>query len=295
MKIIIILLIISLGAIGCGNKSSAEQTTTELSDNTESVTSVEDYKKALGENLYSESASLKGLELFKNSFTKNDSLSNDKALKVFLEYQSILIDSLNSRTYNHSDFYEKLNTLINEDSTTFDKEAVAYEKVLIADGFKLSSSEGSVYIDSNPDVISNFFMDYLSSAGKQFYSHYAAELNRPYAEDGGIIISLNDIGDRLLFWDDFSAKHPDYVFTSAANNYKSAYLDALLLGMDNTSAYDYDSKKWSEEFLGEYKLVISKSPQSGVSKILNAYLQLLSESEFMYNEKVQAFADQYRN
>jgi hypothetical protein len=269
----------------------SSKTTTKENTITQIVTA-EDYSKHLDSLGSTVKSSLDGLELFQKSFVKENPDENDKALRAYMEFQNKIIGSVEQELFDKTEFYEKLNSLLEEDSTLRDKDAVAYEAELMRSGLQLSAAEGSVFLDSNPDKFLEYFGPYLTESTKEFLEHYATEVNQAYSADTGLIISVQELSGRLVFWDTFLSKYPDHLFLDYAEDYYKTFLRTLLTGLDNTLAYDNTTLEWSREFLEVYKSVVANYPGTKSAQTLSRYLELLATSDFKYNEKVQEFIDE---
>lgn len=234
------------------------------------------------------SSSRAGLEIFRNSFSKESREDNDKAFKMYLVFQATLINTLNAELENHPDF-EKIGSLIWADSTLHEPEGKAYEKYLMQNGLRLASTEGTLFIERETGIIMNTFYEHLTPATQEFFIQFEEETNVPFSEDGGLTISLNDLADRLAFWDSFLARNPVHLFSEFAKNNVDTYLHYFLAGMDNTPAYDYESKKIDKEFLSAYQYFVQKYDDTNSAKIVNNYLELLTKNDFVSNEEIESF------
>jgi hypothetical protein len=281
-KFILVLILFSQ----CSSKTTTKENTITQ------IATAEDYSKHLDSLGSTVSSSLDGLELFQKSFVKENQQENDKALRAYIEFQNKLIGSVEQELFDKTEFYEKLNTLFAEDSALRDKDAVAYEAELMRSGLQLSAAEGSVFLDSNPNKFLEYFGPYLTESTKEFLERYATEVNRAYSADAGLIISVQELSGRLVFWDTFLSKYPDHLFLDYAEDYYKTFLRTLLTGLDNTLAYDNTTLEWSKEFLQVYKSVVANHPTTKSAKVLSRYLELLAANDFKHNEKVQEFIDE---
>jgi hypothetical protein len=281
-KFILVLILFSQ----CSSKTTTKENTITQ------IATAEDYSKHLDSLGSTVSSSLDGLELFQKSFVKENQQENDKALRAYIEFQNKLIGSVEQELFDKTEFYEKLNTLFEEDSAFRDKDAVAYEAELMRSGLQLSAAEGSVFLDSNPNKFLEYFGPYLTESTKEFLERYATEVNRAYSADAGLIISVQELSGRLVFWDTFLSKYPDHLFLDYAEDYYKTFLRTLLTGLDNTLAYDNTTLEWSKEFLQVYKSVVANHPTTKSAKVLSRYLELLAANDFKHNEKVQEFIDE---
>jgi hypothetical protein len=237
-----------------------------------------------------ESSSLLGLELFKSTYKTDNPEENDKALLAYLKFQERLLDSLDYHLPEREG-YDKLNTLM---SDSIAPEAKFIEKEIQKKGLALGQSEGTLYYKPYPQVIGNYFMEYLTPSTKEYYKQFLKETNQSFSEDAGLLISPKDVADRLIFWDKFLAANPEHFFAADAKNRYNSYLYALLIGMDNTPAFDQEDHKLRQEFSEAYVYVSKNFPGTKTAKIINEYLNVLAENRNTENEKVTKFIQEVK-
>src|SRR5690349_15548941 len=88
---------------------------------TTSYLSLEQYENELHALPIAEASSRAGLQLFADQFKKEDKAANDKALKIYLTYQSRLIEKLNEKFHAHPNF-EQISSYIWGDSSAVNKD-----------------------------------------------------------------------------------------------------------------------------------------------------------------------------
>ena len=107
-------------------------------------------------------------------------------------------------------------------------------------------------------------------------------------------ISTLALARRLGFWEEFLIRYPATIFKEHALNNITYYRYYLMVGMDNTPAFDYQSN----QLLDEYKeaMIYYHNTFAGTpsADILRAYLDILSKNNHTYNEAVIDFLGQYR-
>lgn len=237
-------------------------------------------------------SSLHALEIFHNCFDKRYPVQNDKAFKAYLEYQVILIDTLNNQLLKRPD-YEKISSLIWSDTSLHEPEGLAYANQLNRYGMVLKSTEGIIYIGRSTKPIRAFFYNHLSPATQEFYDQFEIETNQELAEDGMLLITQIELADRLAFWDSLLAKHPNHLFAQFAKNNIDDYLQYLLEGMDNTPAFDFETKKLYPEFLEAYEYFKHTYPTLNSTAVIEEYMILLKSQDYKRTEAVTRFINQY--
>lgn len=251
------------------------------------------YRDQLNALPYQYESNRKGLELFQAYLDQGKNMDADRALKDFLEFQKRLLDDLNQQLYKRLDF-ETINTLIWADTTDHAPEAVKLAQQIYQQGLIFKSTEGSVYIDCDMGFVRKTFYAHLSEPVRMFFDQYERESVEGFSEDGGIYISIIDLAKRLGFWEEFLIRYPNNIFKEYAEDDVKYYRYYMMAGMDNTPAFDYDSK----ELLDEYKEAIiyyqNQFAHTPSAAVFRSYLEVLSKNNNQSCQPVDDFIDPYR-
>jgi hypothetical protein len=228
---------------------------------------------------------LKGFEQNGNVRAKkiNDSLFAE-FLKSFTTYQNQSNDLL----YDHPK-YETYNTLAYSRDDIIAPEALTFQDSIKQLGFIIGMTEGSIFLKKDPEFLDRF-SPYLSERMNLFKAQYNLENEQPLAEDGGLIISTNEQIKRMLFWEKFGNKHPDFELPEYANNQFQMYLFYLMFGMDNTPIHDWsDSLNVRTELVNAYKSIIAEYPNSKATEFLIEYLKYIEQKGFKYDRSFNEY------
>jgi hypothetical protein len=288
MKNLLFMLLI-ISAFSC-KKGNTE--TVVLSQSEKDSVSLVEFERALSQLPDSLSSSLKGLEIFKNDFEKSSPENNDRAFNSYLKFQAKLIDSLNQQLMRNPAL-EKIESTIWQDTTLHQPEGKAFMNKLFQNGLRLASTEGMVYIDRETQTLRNYFYDNLSPSTQKFFGQFELETNQPMSSDGGFIIPVKEVADRLGFWDAFLTSYPKHLFSDYAANNAKYDLYFFLIGMDNTPAFGHGDETLDKEFLEAYKYFIQKYPDSKNAVVIKEYLQLLEKAGYKQTEEVKEFSEKY--
>lgn len=241
---------------------------------------------------YSFNSNRKGLEIFSRSIDKSDSSRCDEALKDFLRFQKQLIDELNQQLYARPDF-DTINTLIWADTILHALKALTFQKELHQEGLLIRFSEGGIYIDADMEPIRATFYSYLTRPTKLFFDQFMFESNQGIAEDGGMYITEYELADRLGFWEEFVMNNPNHIFKDFADDNIKYYRYYLMIGMDNTPAFDFESRKLQAKYkqaLIYYQQRFGKTPGAPIFK---KYLTLVESNNDMLVGEAAQFVDSY--
>lgn len=292
MKLSIVLIAFVL--IGCQNshqkreETSSNEQPLDTAQTTEKVIAKADTVESVLEveidssNLTPEPLGLSTLRDFELNGYQRSKRMNDSLfiefLKSFTKYQN----SSNDILFKHPK-YDTWNTIAYSPNGEISPEAINFQDSVKEIGFVVASSEGSIFLDKDPDFL-NRFSQYLSDRMNAFLVEYNADILNPYAEDNSIIISRTEHIRRMMFWEDFSKKHPDFELPEYANNEFRYLLFFFMLGTGNSAIHDWgDPPKVRPEVIESYKKVVREHPNSTAAEYLTDYLNFLEQKDFIWD------------
>jgi len=130
--------------------------------------------------------------------------------------------------------------------------------------------EGYIDIRLAPDYYYALFKNYVSDDYKQYLGLIAKEEEVLYSADAGLVISFNDLGKRVINWENFIGKYPySKLFSEALQIYKDYQYD-YLLGLDNTGTFENNA--FYPENVTEFKKFIAQHSKSKTVALINAAL-----------------------
>jgi len=234
----------------------------------------------------------KARQLFTERFVSENLGPYDRLFLSYLEFEKVIIDSLNSQLINNP-AYERINSLVWRDTTRYEPEALTYQQQMLAQGFVLGSTEGSIYIDRATEPLRATFYSHLSEAGQAYFTQWEREVNEGLADDGGLIIPVNDLANRLAYWDKFIKKYPKHIFTPMAQEDVKVYLYFLMAGMDNTPAFDHESDSLEPDFRKALESFVTDDTNLESVRIIKEYLELLKANDFKRTNKIDQFIEKH--
>lgn len=90
--------------------------------------------------------------------------------------------------------------------------------------------------------------------------------------DAAVIISLEELGERVLSWEKFMHDYPASALLSKATNNYQWYGWVYLFGLDNTSTIEFSDGTMYEENRKEFKRFIAQNPNSHFAGIVKLFL-----------------------
>ncbi|BAP31779.1 uncharacterized protein CHSO_2742 [Chryseobacterium sp. StRB126] len=126
--------------------------------------------------------------------------------------------------------------------------------------------EGLTEIHSLPGYYESIFKNKVTPDYAAYISQMAKDNKENYAVNGGLLITWEELGDRLIVWENFINKYPkSSLINKAKDNYHNYLLD-YLLGMDSDRIYDSEEGKIYDDKREAYNALIKKYPNSATAK-----------------------------
>ena len=178
----------------------------------------------------------------------------DKYTDCFNDSQTEILDKYvdyhtGPDTYNLPDNIKKMATELNKAGLEFRE-----------------MGEGFTEIHSLPRYYESVFKNKVTPDYSAYISQMAKDNKENYAINGGLMITWEELGDRLIVWENLMNKYPkSQLIKSITDNYYS-YLSDYLLGMDSDLIYDSEEGKIFDDKMEEYNRIIKKYPNSRTAK-----------------------------
>ena len=257
------------------------------------------YKKILSIEKESKIIQLFNKDSLENfSKNKNEVLEKLKILnkeevdELYEEYSKtndIILENLN---IEHEKFLSGgINGIYNKDiaENFTDEEMKIANKLLNRYDLELwYFTRGSYIIREVPDFYYKIFKDYVTDDYKEYLKITSNENEEHYVADSGLCITLEELGDRIVTWENFLEKYPNSKLNDKVNNICNSYRRDYILGVPG-GIYDY------RESAEEYNRFIKKYPDSPTTELLGYYLEEvnLDKPEDNDSEALSKMIDEY--
>lgn len=149
-------------------------------------------------------------------------------------------------------------------------------------------ARGTCIIKEVPDFYYKTFKDYVTDDYKEYLKITSKENEEHYVTDSGLCITLEELGDRIVTWENFLEKYPNSKLNDKVNNICNSYRRDYILGVPG-GIYDY------KESAEEYNRFIKKYPDSPTTELLGYYLEEvnLDKPEDNDSEALSKMIDEY--
>ena len=211
----------------------------------------------------------------------------DKLYEQYLESNNTILENLNIEhdkllsggIYNNEDTSENFT----------DEEWKIANKFLNKYDLELwYLARGTCIIKEVPDFYYKTFKDYVTDDYKEYLKITSKENEEHYVADSGLCITLEELGDRIVTWENFLGKYPNSKLNDKVNNICNSYRRDYILGVPG-GIYDY------KESAEEYNRFIKKYPDSPTAELLGYYLEEvnLDKPEDNDSEALSKMIDEY--
>jgi len=209
----------------------------------------------------------------------------DSAFLEFDTFYSRLERGLNENHYKDTTNYDAF--VYTEPGTQIPQKLINYRKNLQKNGFDINSEEGMTYIMQDRNFIAKYFYPYLSQTMKKYQVKLNIENAEGFVSDASIIISPQNIAERIIWYEKFIYENPTFIFIEKCRMTLKTYQTILFTGIDNTPVFSYDSpNKLSDYYHEVYEYLLSKYSGSKTTNLIRPYYEAILNSNIKESEAI---------
>ncbi len=172
---------------------------------------------------------------------------------------------------------------------TLDHNKYAQTKKIAEQGFRCATVEGYNFPEVDWTALKNKFATKLSSTTQSYVNQTIVENDNPAFEDGGFIIPIDEIGNRAIFWEEFNKANPNYFQNEWAKSNQRNLTNDLIMGANNTPAFDYETQKMNEEFEKAITKIIKNHPNTQTANKLGEFYELVKKEGKKRTPAIEAY------
>ncbi len=161
-------------------------------------------------------------------------------------------------------------------------------KMLADNGFDLATAEGTVFPVVDWTKLQAFFANKATPSMKAYINQNVVEQDNEGFEDGGIVIPLEEIADRAIFWEKFNQSHPYFLLIEETRESQHWMRMILTNGANNTPVFNFESESANEDFKKMWAYVLTKYPGTQVYKAVKEFSDLVAAEGGKSSKKVEA-------
>lgn len=289
-----IMMICSCGSPEAENAPAGEKNTAETPVETPYLLQEYDtYLSSLDTN--SEKSVSLAVEKYTKLFSKADRKVCDSAFVEFHDLYEKIENRLDYGVYTSPVYAELPCALIDDGGkeVPMDKRLSALENRVKKHGFKIECREGYPGIIGDRTFIAQHFYPLVSPEMKEFLEGLRKEKEQRFAVDAGIALTEKEFADRLVWWENFNAKHPDFILAKRAKFIQRYLFTFFIIGMDNTPSVNYpinengtESIELDTYFEKAYAYLDQKYPASKSNELVKAFAAAVRKNDKQKSEQL---------
>lgn len=207
----------------------------------------------------------------------------------------VIMDDFMNRMSTEGEFYnmtEKIQWTEDDYGTIhenkFDMNKYPVTKSLAENGFALATGEGMVFPIVDMVKMHKFFALKVTPPMKAYLDQTLLEDQNQAWEDGGIIIPLEQVADRAVFWEKFNQENPYFPLKEQTHESQRWTKLVVINGDNNTPSYDGGTNLITEDFKKMWAYVLEKYPGTEVAKAVKEISDASAAEGWKRSPKVEA-------
>lgn len=171
----------------------------------------------------------------------------------------------------------------------FDGNKYPQTRVFAPNGFRLETGEGMIFPVVDPVPLNDFFVPRVTPAMQAFLKQRLLEQNDYATDDGGLMIGIEQVADRAVFWEDFNRNNPYFILSDQTKESETWMRAVLVSGTNNTPTFDYETGAPDPNFQKGWAYLQQRYPNSKAAKTVKALTDLLASEGGKRTAKVDTF------
>ncbi|RYY67394.1 MAG: hypothetical protein EOO12_01255 [Chitinophagaceae bacterium] len=239
----------------------------------DSVLTVIDYKAFLGGLDASDVGSVtKAAQQYAPAFAKRPVVQRDSGYALFEAFYNRVDSAINAGMDRDTTNYEPLtDEEVRGIPNPVSPGLKAKNDRLRANGFRVTSSEGTPFFEKDRAWLVPHFYKYLSPQMTQYLDQLRKEDDQRFADDAAVLISATEFADRAVWWENFEKATPRFPLRASVERIRKGYLTALMQGMDNSPVRDFETGRLSSYYDEAWRNLVTHYPNSDAAHLLLPY------------------------
>jgi hypothetical protein len=234
----------------------------------------------------------KAITQFKVLFMREPAALCDTAYTLFQTFNNKLVEQLNSKLTG--DYSSALDTImsVNEDDTpvTLSVPLQQLKETITNNGFMLQMEEGIAFIITDRSFTAKQLYSMLSPVMVTYLTQLQKEDIEVFESDASLIIEPKAFVDRVIWYENFLAKNPQFIYATISSDNLGSYMSVLIgnISLDNSPFYNDDGKTLTDYFEQALGYLNKQYPQSQANKIAHPIYQAIKAGQIDKVKQLQA-------
>ena len=218
-----------------------------------------------------------------NIMAETNTQTADELIVEYLDYQERFLEK---GIANYQDEMNRLQEYFDLETETIDAKDIKEAELkgfflsFTNAGFRFIAVEGTLM-----PIVDYSFLDgyktYVSEDISEYGRFMALNSNQPWARDGGIMIPLSDLADRIAMAEMYVSDYPDAVMKEEVIRQYTLYLHAFLVGLDNTPLVSDDEKEVDAGFVKAFYYFMERYPALKTTELVQLLMNELERTVLM--------------
>ncbi|MBI4542840.1 MAG: PD40 domain-containing protein [Gemmatimonadetes bacterium] len=149
-------------------------------------------------------------------------------------------------------------------------------------GLILNVSEGTYWLTANSGFLLRRLGAYLTRPMRSYVEILERQQEGMYESDGGLLISWDELAERIIAWEAFLEGNPGFALRGDAENWYDRYLGAYVSGLENTPLFDsrpplgpYGTGRLRGDVRASYERLVARHGQTQAARFVRGLLEVL--------------------
>ncbi len=162
-------------------------------------------------------------------------------------------------------------------------------------GWELCVSEGIYCMHETVGWMRTRFGPYLPEPWDEFFQQNDRELKEGFEEDHRLLISWDDLRKRVIAWESFMKKYPDFPLQNEISATIVIYLRVLLTGLDNARIDNWPRDRiLKKDVKLVYEVFLKENKESKYFELVKGYYDILKKNKFRTGKQSQEYLKTHR-
>jgi Bacterial SH3 domain len=234
-----------------------------------------------------------GLDAYRKAMQGKSPEVADQAYVVLADFLWTVADAesadLTDRR-DYDDLYSKYNP---SEGDKIEAKYKAEKDAWDACGLEMRFPEGMMYLALKPGLAISTVEPFVSKTMRRYLEIRKKEEANIWMEDAGLNITPLELADRAITWDTFLEENPDFPLETTITQTRNGYQSVLIVGSDNTPAFDYTTGKLDKSWKDAWDWVLKTKPNSDTGKLLQEWNDILKADGGKRGPKAEKFLEEY--
>ncbi len=196
----------------------------------------------------------------------------EEANNLLSEYHKILNGLLDSLNYTEAKALARYNEWHDTKNIpdSIKKKIKLYDKL----GIYFKETDTLTYtLSFKPGYFYNIFKNKVTPDVRAFLQLRTDDKKSPYLEGNKVIVSWEELRNRVLRWEDYMKRYPKAKYIDIAKKTYQDHLTTYLFGTETTPTIEFSNKKMLPEFEQEFVIMVKKNPKTISGKLTKDFIE----------------------